>query len=423
MAAVVLEGVSKRFTLHHDRPRSFQEVFLSALRRDKRNASEEFWALRDVSFQIAPGETVGIIGPNGSGKSTILKLISRIIEPTAGRIQVNGRVGALLELGAGFHPDLTGRENIYLNGSILGLTRAQIRQKLEEIVGFAELTRFVDVPVRHYSSGMYVRLGFSVAVHTDPEILLIDETLAVGDQNFQAKCMEKMAELRRRGVTIVLVSHDLTAVGSFCSHAGWMQGGVLNRFDQAGPVITAYLHQASEVEKARLEKEQDKRKQAPPKPHTNGAIRITQVEMIGADGNPGWTFGAGERVRVRLHYEIAQRLEAPIFSILIHRDDGLYVSGANTCQGATGSQLPPLAGPGCVEVELPSLGLAHGRYLLSVGAYAAPDGPFWANPADFHDRAYRFHVESDQYVHGLLALRTDWRLIPPRGGTGYLEEG
>jgi ABC-type polysaccharide/polyol phosphate transport system ATPase subunit len=411
MAAVVLEGVSKRFTLHHDRPRSFQEVFLSTLRRDKRNASEEFWALRDVSFQIAPGDTVGIIGPNGSGKSTILKLISRIIEPTAGRIQVNGRVGALLELGAGFHPDLTGRENIYLNGSILGLTRAQVRQKLGEIVGFAELTRFVDVPVRHYSSGMYVRLGFSVAVHTDPEILLIDETLAVGDQNFQAKCMEKMAELRRRGVTIVLVSHDLTAVRDFCSHVGWMQGGVLNQFGLAEPVIISYLRQASEVEKARLEREQDNSKQALPKSRANGAIRITQVDMIGPDGKPGWTFGAGERVRVRLHYETTHRLETPIFSILIHRDDGLYISGANTCQGATGSQLPPLAGRGCIEVELPSLDLAHGRYLLSVGAYAAPDGPFWANPADFHDRAYRFHVESDQYVHGLLALHADWRLI------------
>jgi ABC-type polysaccharide/polyol phosphate transport system ATPase subunit len=409
MAAVVLEAVSKRFTLHYDRPRSLQEVFLSALRRNKGQPSEEFWALRDVSFQIAPGETVGIIGPNGSGKSTILKLISRIIDPTSGRVQVNGQVGALLELGAGFHPDLTGRENIYLNGSILGLTRAQIGRKLDEIVGFAELERFVDVPVRHYSSGMYVRLGFSVAVHTDPEILLIDETLAVGDQNFQAKCMEKMAELRRRGVTIVLVSHDLTAVRDFCLHVGWMQGGIMKRFGLAEPVITAYFRQASDVEKARLEKEQTT--QAPAESRVNGAIRITRVEMIGPDGKPGWVFGAGDRVRIRLHYEIAQRLEAPIFSILIHRDDGLYVSGANTCQGTTGSQLPPLSGRGCVEAELPSLPLANGRYLLSVGAYAAPDAPFWANPADFHDRAYRFHIESDQYVHGLLALHANWRLI------------
>jgi lipopolysaccharide transport system ATP-binding protein len=411
MAAVVLEGVSKRFTLHHDRPRSVQEVFLSALRRDRGRSAEEFWALRDVSLQIASGDTVGIIGPNGSGKSTILKLISRIIEPTSGRVQVNGRVGALLELGAGFHPDLTGRENIYLNGSILGLTQAQIRRKLEEIVSFAELTRFVDVPVRHYSSGMYVRLGFSVAVHTDPEILLIDETLAVGDQNFQAKCMEKMGELRRRGVTVVLVSHDLTAVRDFCLRVGWMQGGVMKRFDLAEPVVAAYLQQASAVEKVRLEREQDQSKQSPAKARGNGAIRITRVEMMSPDGKPGWVFGAGEPVRVRMHYEIPRRLETPIFSILIHRDDGLYVSGANTCQGANGSQLPPLSGQGCVEVELPSPSLANGRYLLSVGAYAAPDAPFWANPADFHDRAYRFHIESDQYVHGLLALHANWRLI------------
>jgi len=179
--AIRFDGVSKRFILHRERARSFQELALNLLRGRGNGRSEEFWALQDVSLGIAPGETVGLIGPNGAGKSTILKLISRIIEPTSGWIEVNGRVGALLELGAGFHPDLTGRENIYLNGAILGLSRAEIRRKLDEIIAFAELERFIDVPVKHYSSGMYVRLGFSIAVHTEPEILLVDEVLAVGD--------------------------------------------------------------------------------------------------------------------------------------------------------------------------------------------------------------------------------------------------
>ncbi|MGB9890866.1 MAG: ABC transporter ATP-binding protein, partial [Anaerolineae bacterium] len=178
--AIQFSNVSKKFTLHHERARSFQELAVGLVRRNNRSR-EEFWALRDVSFTVDHGETVGIIGPNGAGKSTVLKLISRIIEPTSGRIEVRGRIGALLELGAGFHPDLTGRENIYLNGSILGLSRAEIRRRLDDIIAFAELERFIDVPVKHYSSGMYVRLGFSVAVHTDPEILLVDEVLAVGD--------------------------------------------------------------------------------------------------------------------------------------------------------------------------------------------------------------------------------------------------
>jgi energy-coupling factor transporter ATP-binding protein EcfA2 len=283
---------------------------------------------------------------------------------------------------------------------------------MDKIIEFAELTRFVDVPVRHYSSGMYVRLGFSVAVHTDPEILLIDETLAVGDQNFQAKCMEKMGELRRSGVTVILVSHDLASVGDFCSHVGWMEKGMLKLFDLAGPTISAYLHQASEIERERLEREQDKRHHQLPKSRTNGAIRITGVEWVGPDNQPGWTFQAQQPLRLRLHYETSRRVEAPVFSLLIYRDDGLYVSGANTYDGANGSLLPPISGQGIVEAEIAAPGLAHGRYLLSVGAYDRPDPPFWADPADFHDRAYRFHIQSDQYVHGVLATQARWTVRP-----------
>ncbi|HDQ71339.1 MAG TPA: ABC transporter ATP-binding protein, partial [Chloroflexi bacterium] len=197
---ITFDHVSKKFSLHLERARSFQELAVALLRRGD-GASlfeerEEFWALKDVSFSVQRGESVGIIGPNGAGKSTTLKLLTRIIEPTSGQVEIRGRVGALLELGAGFHPDLTGRENVYLNGSILGLSRAEIDRKMDDIVGFAELERFIDMPVKHYSSGMYVRLGFSVAVHTEPEILLIDEVLAVGDQNFQRKCMDHIYEMK-----------------------------------------------------------------------------------------------------------------------------------------------------------------------------------------------------------------------------------
>ena len=210
-AAIRFDGVSKKFILHHERARSFQELVVGLFRHNNRSR-EEFWALRDVSFTVAPGETVGIIGPNGAGKSTVLKLISRIMEPTSGQITVHGRIGALLELGAGFHPDLTGRENIYLNGSILGLSRAEIRCRLDDIIAFAELERFIDIPVKHYSSGMYVRLGFSVAVHTDPEVLLVDEVLAVGDAEFRKKSAERIENFRKNSTTILMVSHNLGAV-------------------------------------------------------------------------------------------------------------------------------------------------------------------------------------------------------------------
>lgn len=239
-AAIQFDHVSKKFILHHERARSFQELAIGLFRRNNRSY-EEFWALRDVSFTVAPGETVGIIGPNGAGKSTILKLIARIIKPSSGRIAVRGRVGALLELGAGFHPDLTGRENIYLNGSIMGLSRAEIRRRLDDIISFAELERFIDVPVKHYSSGMLVRLGFSVAVHTYPEILLIDEVLAVGDAAFQRKCIERIISIKKSGSTILFVSHDMEAIQMLCDRALWLNNGYLMADDVPSVVISKYL--------------------------------------------------------------------------------------------------------------------------------------------------------------------------------------
>ena len=220
--AITIDHVSKEFLLEQAAPRSFQELVVDVFKHRERPRAERFLALDDVSLEIKYGETVGLIGPNGAGKSTLLKMVAGIIKPTVGEVEVNGRVGALLELGAGFHPDLTGRENIYLNGSILGLSRAEIRDKIDKIIAFAELERFIDAPVRHYSSGMYVRLGFSVAVHTEPEILLVDEVLAVGDAAFQRKCMDKIDEMRGAGVTILFVSHSAELVRKICKRAVWL---------------------------------------------------------------------------------------------------------------------------------------------------------------------------------------------------------
>ncbi len=203
MKVISVENVSKKFILAHDRPRNLADAARGVFQRKQR---EDFWALKDVSFEVEQGEALGIIGHNGAGKSTMLKLLTRIMDPTKGRIRTRGRVSALIEVGAGFHPEMTGRENIYLNGSILGMTRAEIDRKFDEIVAFAELEKFIDTPVKRYSSGMYARLGFAVAAHVDPEILIVDEVLSVGDMGFQDKCGARMADLRRAGKTIVFVS-------------------------------------------------------------------------------------------------------------------------------------------------------------------------------------------------------------------------
>ena len=207
---------------------------------DKRTR-EEFWALRDVSFDIRPGEVTGIIGRNGAGKSTLLKILSRITEPTTGEVRLGGRVASLLEVGTGFHPELTGRENVFLNGTILGMSRSEIRRKFDEIVAFAEVEKFLDTPVKRYSSGMYMRLAFAVAAHLEPEILIVDEVLAVGDAEFQKKCLGKMGDVARGGRTVLFVSHNMSAVQALCSKAILLQGGQVERMGATGPIVAEYL--------------------------------------------------------------------------------------------------------------------------------------------------------------------------------------
>ncbi|HEC35787.1 MAG TPA: ABC transporter ATP-binding protein [Anaerolineae bacterium] len=406
---ISFEGVSKKFTLHHERARSFQELVVGFFRRDNRSR-EEFWALRDVSFTVERGETVGLIGPNGAGKSTVLKLVSRIIEPTSGRIEVNGRVGALLELGAGFHPDLTGRENIYLNGSILGLSRAQIRWKLDEIIAFAELERFIDVPVKHYSSGMYVRLGFSVAVHTDPEILLVDEVLAVGDAAFQKKCLEKIAGFRRRGGTVVFVSHNLRLIQQLCERVFWLDGGEIRQIGPPDRVIRSYVADVARQRERELSVLNARYVAAPPR----GKLRIREVVMRDGYGRPRGVFLSGEPVHIHISYECAERVEKPIFSVLIHRSDGEYISSTNTYD-IDPLDIGPIEGTGELVVEISRLALYEGEYFLSVGAYTEPDPPFWATPAHFLDKVRRFHVHSPDGAHGILVLQARWEHHPDIG--------
>ena len=416
MEVIRLDRVSKKFTLHHERSRSFQELAVNLFRRNN-DAHEEFWALQDVSFTVEQGETLGLIGPNGAGKSTALKLISRIIEPTSGQVKVNGQVGALLELGAGFHPDLTGRENIYLNGSILGLSRAQIRRKLDAIIAFAELERFIDVPVKHYSSGMYVRLGFSVAVHTDPEVLLVDEVLAVGDQNFQHKCLERIMEMQRKGVTICFVSHGLEEVRRLCSHAVWLDDGMVQAAGDVEDTIAAYLRHAAAEEEARITattseeerevEEVEEVEQVEPEIKQRwgtGDVEILAVSFLDADGEERRVFRVGEAWVARLHYRVHGRIENPVFGLAIHRNNGLHVCGPNT--HFAGLDIPVIEGEGDVLYRVARLPLMEGTYLVSVAAHNQADTVMY----DYHDRLYTFKVrqvgKGERY--GLVGLGGEW---------------
>jgi len=238
--AVAFKMVSKRFLLRHQRHYTLQE-FVIRLARGERGSSEELWALREVDFGVREGETFGVVGPNGAGKSTILRLMARIIEPTLGQVVVNGRISPLLELGAGFHPDLTGRENIYLNAALFGLSQRETEARFDDIVRFSELGDFIDVPLKHYSAGMYMRLGFAVAVNVDPAILLIDEVLAVGDEAFQRKCLAKIEEFQREGRTIVFISHALNTVAEMCHRALWLDQGRARAIGSADQVVEEYL--------------------------------------------------------------------------------------------------------------------------------------------------------------------------------------
>lgn len=410
--AIRFDHVSKKFTLHHQRPRSFQELVIQLLRRSNgpsggrtktsKNAMgskrEEFWALRDVNFTVEHGETVGIIGPNGAGKSTALKLISRIIEPTSGEIEVDGRVGALLELGAGFHPDLSGRENIYLNGSILGLSRSEIDEKLGAIIAFAELERFIDMPVRHYSSGMYVRLGFSVAVHTDPEILLVDEVLAVGDAAFQRKCLEKIAELRQEGVTILFISHSPDTVQSLCSRAIWLDEGQLIADGSTESVVARYVDRTwSKREDASDLCLEAKRRWG------SGKVRITDVRLLNGRGEERRNFHVGEPLVVEMHYCAEYRVERPVFGLAVHRADGTHVTGPNTQQGCC--EIPWIENRGTVRYEVPSTPLLEGSYYVSVSVHNREDTQMY----DYHDRLYPFHVLRQQgKCYGIVTLGGNW---------------
>jgi ABC-type polysaccharide/polyol phosphate transport system ATPase subunit len=351
---IVADRASRHFKVYPRDARRLKDVVVAR----RRSRPSEVVALRDVSFRIEPGSAVGLVGRNGSGKTTLLRLISGIIKPTSGRVDVGGRVGSLLELGAGFHPDLTGRENVFLNGSIHGLKRAYVREQLDEIVAFAGLEEFIDLPVRTYSSGMYMRLGFAIAAHIDADLLLLDEVFAVGDEQFQRKCFGKIFEFKQRGGTIVFVSHDASAVERLCDRAILLRQGSVD-FD-------GLTHDAIVRYRQLLAGDRDPAERgAGLKEWGSGEARIEDVELLGPDAETRTQFLAGEPLSLRLRVVAARPLPPPRLSLELRDASGLLVAGSGRSTADLGwdGDTTELA----ARFEVEQLPLADGRFHLRLG--------------------------------------------------------
>lgn len=403
-AAVVLEGVSKSFRISRRRPGTgtLKSEIVDWLRGRRGAAWTNVAAIRAVSLAVGRGETLGLIGRNGSGKSTLLRLIAGIHRPDAGSVSVEGRVSTLIELGAGFHPEITGRENVVINGMILGLTRRQILDRYDAIVRFAELEPFMDAPVRTYSSGMYARLGFSVAVHVDPEILLVDEVLAVGDEAFLHKCKRKFDELRAAGKTIVLVTHDLTTVEQWCDRAAWLESGRLEAAGGSSKVVEAYRAFMSDREREGA-REPGETPSGGGRRWGDRQIEITRVEILDREGKARLRFETGEAMRVVVSYRAPRRVEDIVFGVGLLRSDGLWCFGTNTA--VEGFRLDPVSGEGSWEVSFPSLDLVEGRYTVDVAAHDRSGYAY-----DYHAGLHPFEVWSSKRWVGVFRPSADWKL-------------
>lgn len=431
---IELRNVSRRYEMQRARRRSFQEAFIRLVRREP-HRRDVFWPLRNISFTVHPGDCIGIVGPNGSGKSTLLKLITGILSPSEGDLIVNGRISSLLELGAGFHPDLTGRDNIYLNGSIYGLSRAEMDKHLDAIIDYAELGDFIDTPIKHYSSGMYVRLGFAVAIHTVPDLLLVDEVLAVGDAAFQRKCLNSIQKFRDNGGTLILVSHDLNAIQSICRRALWLEQGELVADGHPTDVVMAYIRHLAEKEEGGGDRGHGAREQGRegdegqgtdsaneggvdlqskiqnPKPEIirrwgTGQVRITQVELCNAGGQARTNFYNGEALTICLHYEADEPVAQPVFGLAIHHQNGTHIAGPNT--KFADLRIPMVHGVGVISYHIPALPLLEGGYVVS----AAVVNDANTETYDYHDRLYEFQVYRGQAKeqYGLVTLGGAWNI-------------
>ena len=369
--AIQVENLGKKYIIGHQQQerytalrdvmangaKSFGRKLLNPFgKKMPESGSEEFWALKDVSFEIKQGDRVGIIGRNGAGKSTLLKILSRITEPTTGRISMEGRVASLLEVGTGFHPELTGRENIYLNGAILGMSKAEIKRKFDEIVAFAEVEKFLDTPVKRYSSGMYVRLAFAVAAYLEPEILVVDEVLAVGDAQFQKKCLGKMEDVGKSGRTVLFVSHNMATIIALCQRTIWLVNGHVEMDGEAEQVISKYLLHGSESSGKVLISE-----------NVSGKVFcFKSLCLLNREGNITSVFDTKEPILIRLEYEAAQTIKNLEISLRLYNFSGIPIFTINRSSSISSEVT---AGNHIAEIEIPPWFLVPGSYNINIGSH------------------------------------------------------
>jgi ABC-type polysaccharide/polyol phosphate transport system ATPase subunit len=402
-AAIEVIDVAKKFRLYHEKTHSLKQTMLM----QRKNIYEDYWVLRDINFTVEPGSTMALIGGNGSGKSTLLKMVARILRPNSGSIKVNGRVSALLELGAGFQQDYTGRENVFLNGSILGLSEREIKKRFDEIVSFAELEKFIDTPVRNYSSGMYMRLAFSIAVSVDPDILLIDEVLAVGDEAFQRKCFEKITSFKEQGKTILFVSHDPSAVERLCEKAVLLDNGHMVAIDRAAKVIEHYRGILSsrdalpgtdgQVQEGQADNPYYMR-------HGSKHAEITRVSLLNSEGNEVGAMETGEDTVIELRVKVHEKIVNPIFGFIIRKEEAgvlhdVYKTNTMWQRSVTGTF--PKGSEFSVRFAQ-KMNLGGGSYYISPAIAYEDAARFY----DWHDNVTYFQMMDEGDWQGVVNLQS-----------------
>lgn len=392
MIAIEVQNLGKRYRKAGVGAPTLREALKRTFRR---KPMEDFWAVRGLNFAIEPGRAIGVIGPNGSGKSSLLGLLAGTITPTEGSVRVEGRISSLLELGAGFHPDLSGRENVFLNAAILGIPQEDVRRRFDAIVDFAGLREFIDMPVKHYSSGMYVRLAFAVAVEMNPDVLLVDEVLAVGDTAFQMKCLDRIRDFKRRGKTILLVSHALETVEQFCDEVILIHKGAMIQRGPPSEVIFNYL-KSYMVRIGLLNVEE----------HGTREVEIRAVRLLDAAGQESVVFTTGQPMVIEVQYHAKRRIEQPVFGFNLKTGNGIYVFGSNTQIAKV--PLEAIAGDGVMRLTINPLTLMAGRFFLSLSIHS------WDHSVQYHrqEDLHPFMVKDASQHKGLLHLDTAWEHRP-----------
>ena len=397
--AIIVQNVSKHFRIPHEKRTKLFEHITGAL-KGTTSTYEDFWAVKDVSFTVKKGETLGIIGENGSGKSTLLKIIAGVLTPDSGSVKVNGKIAPFLELGVGFNPELTAEDNVRLYGAIMGMSKKEMEAKFEEIFEFAELERFRNMKLKNFSSGMYARLAFATAVATDPEILLIDEALSVGDVAFQRKCFDRIDEFKRNDKTIVLVSHDTESIKKLCKMSAFLEHGKVRFMGTTEKVL--YSYNSYMIDKEIREFNKSTKKDELKDRWGTREIEILEVKTLDGKNIENHVFKMGEKIRFQIDYKINKKFLDPTFGLGLFANNGTYIYGTTTKLDEFSIKLSNEAGKIYLDIDNC---LLSGTFLITVGVWSGDD---WLNPYDVHDKKYSFKIIFDKKYDGIVKIPSKW---------------